>query len=199
MLDWRSARIRSGRPNLPLCEPRAAGHRADHPPGHPQYQGWSRWLTTRRRVSEHPSAVWFLCQAAAAVLQADLEQPAAWYCRLGLPVQPRSACSADRTSPTVGSAQRFDHLPIMGMFTQLGARSSVDHTIPLGRAEARRFVRCSPARSSSGHELAHASRASRSVRRAPSGRGCQPVPPTCIGWPSGTACGWSSGKAITRE
>jgi hypothetical protein len=45
----RHIRVSSGSPNLPLCEPRAAGHRADHPLGRPAHQSRPRWLTTRRR------------------------------------------------------------------------------------------------------------------------------------------------------
>jgi hypothetical protein len=35
-------RVLSGSPDLPLCEPRAAGHRPHHPPGCPTHQRWPR-------------------------------------------------------------------------------------------------------------------------------------------------------------
>jgi hypothetical protein len=71
-------RPRASPRGLTLCEPAAAGHRPDHPPGRPAHQSWRRWLTTGRRQIERPRAVRLLRQAAAAaVLQSDLEQPAA--------------------------------------------------------------------------------------------------------------------------
>jgi hypothetical protein len=53
-----------------------ARRRGDSHP-HAQYSE-PRWLTTRRRARKRPGAIRLLCQAAAAaVLQADLEDPAA--------------------------------------------------------------------------------------------------------------------------
>jgi hypothetical protein len=38
----------AGNPNLPLCEPRAAGHRPDHPPGRPAHQSRPPMASDRR-------------------------------------------------------------------------------------------------------------------------------------------------------